>query len=64
MIKDHVCIMPLDIEMAAASSEYNGNIYYFCSLDCKKAFDEKPFKYIGGYVGQWYLWREINAREH
>ena len=51
MIEDPVCSIPLDIEMAAATSEYNGKIYYFCSFECKNVFDYEPMQYVGGYDG-------------
>lgn len=31
---------------AAATSEYKGKKYYFCSPGCKKAFDQDPEKYL------------------
>jgi Cu+-exporting ATPase len=37
--------MDIDPATAAGTSEYNGQIYYFCSLGCKKAFDKEPGKY-------------------
>jgi YHS domain-containing protein len=46
-VKDLVCGMDIDPATAAGKSEYNGQIYYFCSLGCKKAFDENPEKYLG-----------------
>lgn len=45
--KDPVCGMEVEPETAAGQSEYNGQTYYFCSLGCKKAFDENPEKYLG-----------------
>ena len=47
MAKDPVCGMDIDPKTAAGKSEYNGQIYYFCSLGCKKAFDKEPQKYVG-----------------
>lgn len=46
MAIDPVCKMKVDEEKAVAKSEYRGNIYYFCSLGCKKAFDADPEKYL------------------
>jgi YHS domain-containing protein len=37
---------PPRIPRHAGESEYNGQTYYFCSLGCKKAFDENPEKYL------------------
>ena len=36
---DPVCGMSVDEQSAAATSEYKGNTYYFCSKGCKVAFD-------------------------
>lgn len=43
---DPVCGMDIDSATAAGKSEYKGQTYYFCSLGCKKAFDENPEKYL------------------
>jgi len=43
---DPVCKMQVEEKKAAATSEYKGKRYYFCSVACKKAFDEKPEKYL------------------
>lgn len=45
-VKDLVCGMDIDPATAAGKSDYNGQTYYFCSLGCKKAFDENPEKYL------------------
>ena len=46
-VKDLVCSMDIDPATAAGKSEHNGQTYYFCSLGCKKSFDENPEKYLG-----------------
>lgn len=46
-LKDPVCGMNVTPESAAGKSEYQGQIYYFCSLGCKKSFDADPKKYLG-----------------
>ena len=46
-VKDLVCGRDIDPATAAGKSEYKGQTYYFCSLGCKKAFDENPEKYLG-----------------
>jgi len=46
MFKDPVCGMEVTYETAQARSEYNGQTYYFCSLDCKETFDKDPEKYV------------------
>jgi len=46
MAIDPVCKMEVEEDKAAAISEYQGEKYYFCSLPCKKSFDENPEKYL------------------
>jgi Cu+-exporting ATPase len=46
MAIDPVCKMQVDEKKAAATSEYKGKKYYFCSVGCKKAFDQNPEKYL------------------
>jgi Cu+-exporting ATPase len=48
MAIDPVCKMQVDEKKATATSGYKGKKYYFCSVGCKKAFDEKPEKYLAG----------------
>jgi Cu+-exporting ATPase len=45
-LKDPVCGMEVTYENAQARSEYNGETYYFCSLDCKETFDKDPERYV------------------
>jgi Cu+-exporting ATPase len=33
-------------DKAAAVSEYGGQTYYFCSVECKSRFDKEPEKYV------------------
>ncbi|WP_456440087.1 YHS domain-containing protein [Caldithrix abyssi] len=46
MVRDPVCGMQLDEESSVESSEYQGKTYYFCSPDCKAAFDQDQQKYL------------------
>ena len=46
MVEDPVCGMEVNIETAPAKSEYEGQIYYFCSEDCKEAFNKNPEQYL------------------
>jgi len=46
MAIDPVCKMTVDENMAAATSDYKGQKYYFCAVGCKKAFDQDPEKYL------------------
>ncbi|MBN1134146.1 MAG: YHS domain-containing protein [Methanosarcinaceae archaeon] len=41
--------MKLDKRTSKFKSEYKGETYYFCSLACKKKFDEEPEKYLEFY---------------
>jgi Cu+-exporting ATPase len=45
-LRDPVCGMEVTYETAQARSEYDGQTYYFCSLDCKEDFDKDPERYI------------------
>ncbi|MFQ6002822.1 MAG: HAD-IC family P-type ATPase, partial [Candidatus Zixiibacteriota bacterium] len=45
MIKDPVCGMEVTKEEAAATSTYEGKVYYFCSKNCRERFDQNPVKY-------------------
>ncbi len=45
MEKDVICGMQVDPKKAAGSSEYQGKTYYFCSLSCKRKFDQNPEQY-------------------
>ena len=45
MAKDPVCGMTVDEANAAATAEYEGTPYYFCSTGCKKRFEENPAQY-------------------
>ena len=45
MATDPVCGMQVDERSAAGSSVFGGRNYYFCSVACKKKFDETPALY-------------------
>ena len=51
MVKDPVCGMDIDPKTAAGKSDYQGRTYYFCSVGCKKAFDQEPQKYVKAESG-------------
>jgi len=38
--------MEVTYETAQARSEYDGQTYYFDSLECKEEFDKNPEKYV------------------
>jgi YHS domain-containing protein len=44
-VKDPVCNMTFDSADAAATSEWQGRAFYFCSTDCKEEFDSDPSAY-------------------
>jgi Cu+-exporting ATPase len=44
---DPVCGTKLDEAKAPHKTGYAGEIYYFCSVDCKTKFEEDPALYIG-----------------
>ena len=46
--KDPVCGRDLYPSTAATSVKREGKTLYFCSPDCKAAFDAQPEKYCGG----------------
>ena len=45
MQKDPGCGMSVDTDEAENTSTYMGMTYYFCSSECKKAFDERPAQF-------------------
>ncbi len=46
MAKDPVCNMQVDEQKAAATSDYKGQMYYFCAKMCKESFDKDPEKFL------------------
>ncbi len=45
LVKDPVCGMEIEKENAAATTEWQGQTYYFCTPGCKEKFEENPQKY-------------------
>ena len=43
---DPVCHMTVEEDKAAATAEYEGKTYYFCSVACKNEFAEDPEAYL------------------
>jgi YHS domain-containing protein len=43
---DPVCKMEVNPASAAAQSEHGGQTFYFCSSECKAAFDRDPGRYL------------------
>jgi YHS domain-containing protein len=46
MAKDPVCGMEIDSEEMRFFTDYNDGMYYFCSAECKRSFDDHPDTYI------------------
>ena len=46
MVQDPVCGVETNPLQAAATSEYQGQVYYFCSEACKQLFERNPHAYI------------------
>ncbi len=47
MVTDPVCTMPVEREKAA-SAEWDGSPYYFCSQGCRREFLLAPWQYLNG----------------
>lgn len=46
MVTDPVCgaeVNPVETEI---QSEKDGDMYYFCSIDCRESFEEDPDRYL------------------
>jgi P-type Cu+ transporter len=43
---DPVCKMEVNPASAEAQSEYQGQTFYFCSVECMRKFDANPQQYI------------------
>jgi P-type Cu+ transporter len=46
MTKCPTCGMEVDEKNAAAKPDYKGETYYFCSSNCKVAFDKNPQSFV------------------
>lgn len=46
MVTDPVCKMEIEEDQAAATVEYEGQTYYFCSQGCKQQFEREPERYL------------------
>ncbi len=46
-ITDPVCGMTLESEKAAATEEWQGRTYHFCSTSCHHSFRAAPERYTG-----------------
>ena len=48
---DPVCRMEIDTADAVATTEYDGETFYFCSQECAKEFESDAARYVR-------MWRE------
>src|SRR5216683_1061576 len=48
-VRDVVCNMQVDPANAAASTEHEGNQYYFCSRGCEQKFKASPDHYVNSH---------------
>lgn len=46
VVRDPVCGMEINLENAEERSEYEGEVFYFCSDQCRNRFDEEPGKFV------------------
>ena len=46
MARDPVCGMEVDPKKTDFKAVYMGEVYYFCSLACKREFEKNPEHYI------------------
>jgi len=47
-VTDPVCGMTLDSSQAAAQTIYQGQTYFFCSVDCRQTFEQNPKEFTKG----------------
>ena len=43
--RDPVCGMEVKRQNAAAATEYQGQMFFFCRVECKNQFDQNPERY-------------------
>lgn len=46
-VTDPVCGMQFDSSQAAAQTIYQDQVYFFCSEDCRRTFEENPKEFVG-----------------
>ena len=47
-VKDPVCGITIDSESAKGHLDVRGRTYYFCSAECRQAFEAQPERYVEG----------------
>ncbi len=45
---DPVCGMTVEIAGARYTTQYNGQVYYFCCSGCQRSFEKEPERYLAG----------------
>jgi len=43
--RDPVCGMEIHPQTAAATTAYQGQTFYFCSVECQQQFDQSPERF-------------------
>lgn len=46
MVTDPVCGSEVNPQDTEVQSEKEGEMYYFCSVDCRESFEQDPDAYI------------------
>jgi Cu+-exporting ATPase len=46
LVTDPVCGMQIESSQASAQSQYEGQTYFFCSVECKQKFEKNPKSYV------------------
>jgi YHS domain-containing protein len=54
MVRDPVCLTPVDPDEAEYITEYRGQTYYFDSEGCKEQFDADPGAFSGSLAQSQY----------
>jgi YHS domain-containing protein len=57
---DPVCGMTVNPKMTDIVATVDGQVYYFCAEDCRKAFIANPKKYLEPKTKGW--WRRYTER--
>ena len=45
-VRDPVCGMEMNPQDAAATTAYQGQIFYFCRVECQQEFTQSPERYV------------------
>lgn len=46
-VTDPVCGMQFDTSQAEAQTIYQDQVYFFCSEECRRTFEENPEEFVG-----------------